>query len=131
MKTFCLLGALVALSTVACSPPPARLTGRWIFLASASAPIAVGQTEGPVAGGPMRLVPGSPAAGACLPPEEYDRMFGEVCPHEPENGPPGSDGDVRWYCHGNLTVRVRLERCERAGRFRVNEVAVASVPLSR
>ena len=39
---------------------------------------------------------------------------------------PGSDVDVRWYCHGNLAVRVRLERCPNPARLRVVELAVAT-----
>ena len=53
------------LFTAACAPPPARLTGRWVFLASGS-PVAVGQANTPSMGGPVQLLPGSPAAGACL-----------------------------------------------------------------
>ena len=118
------LGAL-AVGVVACQAAPARLAGRWVLL-SGNAPVAVGQADAPEAGGPLRLVPGSPAAGACLGAEEYVQMFGPVCPHEPEVGPPGSDVDVRWYCHGHLAVRVRLERCPHPGRFRVVELAVAT-----
>ena len=123
IKTIAL--GVLCFGAVACQAPTARLSGRWVYL-SGNAPVAVGQAEGPAAGGPMRLVPGSPAAGACLGAEEYVQMFGPVCAHEPEAGPPGSDVDVRWYCHGHLAVRVRLERCPQAGRFRVAELAVAT-----
>lgn len=114
----------------ACSTPPARLTGRWVFLAS-GAPVAVGQANTPSMGGPVTLLPGSPAAGACLPPAEYESAFGRACPHESEGGPPGSDEDVRWYCNGPLTVRVRFERCQNRQRLRVAELAVATVDPNR
>ncbi|MFO0628029.1 MAG: hypothetical protein U0325_20810 [Polyangiales bacterium] len=120
----------VLLFTAACAPPPARLTGRWVFLASGT-PVAVGQANTPSMGGPVQLLPGSPAAGACLPPAEYDRAFGPTCPHEPEGGPPGTDEGVRWYCQGNLAVRARFERCPNPGRLRVVELAVATVDPTR
>lgn len=120
---------LLALAS-ACSTPPARLTGRWVFLAS-GAPVAVGQANAPAMGGPIALLPGSPAAGACLPHAEYDAAFGRACPHEPEGGPPGADADVRWYCQGALTVRVRFERCQNPQRVRVVELAVATVDPNR
>lgn len=116
------LGVLAA-GAAACQAP-ARLAGRWVLLGSA--PVAVGQADAPSGGGPLRLVPGSPAAGACLAAEEYAQMFGPVCAHEPEGPPPGSEADVRWYCHGHLAVRVRFERCPSAERFRVAEFAVAT-----
>jgi hypothetical protein len=118
---------VLALGSVACQAAPARLAGRWVLL-SGGAPVAVGQADAPEAGGPLRLVPGSPAAGACLAAQEYVQMFGPVCPHDPEGGPPGSDVDVRWYCQGQLAVRVRLERCPNAARLRVVELAVATAP---
>ena len=114
----------------ACATPPARLTGRWVFLAAGS-PVAVGQANTPSMGGPVQLLPGSPAAGACLPPEEYTRAFGQACQHEPEGGPPGDDLGVRWFCQGALTVRVRFERCPNPGRLRVVELAVATVDPTR
>ena len=116
--------AAVMVGAVACQAP-ARVSGRWVFLASGT-PIAVGQADQPEGGGPLRLVPGSPAAGACMGPEEYVQMFGPVCEHEPEAGPPGSDADVRWYCHGAVAVRVRLERCPQPNRLRVIELAVST-----
>jgi len=116
--------------TAACATPPARLTGRWVFLASGN-PVAVGQANTPSMGGPIALLPGSPAAGACLPYAEYDAAFGRACPHEPEGGPPGADADVRWYCQGALTVRVRFERCQNPQRVRVVELAVATVDPNR
>lgn len=121
------LMAVLCVGTVACTVPPARLSGRWVLL-TGNAPIAVGQSDRPEGGGPLRLVPGSPAAGACFGAEELVQMFGPVCQHEPEQGPPGSDVDVRWYCHGHLAVRLRLERCPAAGRLRVAEMAVATAP---
>ncbi len=122
------LVGVLCLGGVACQAAPARISGRWVML-TGNAPIAVGQSDLPEGGGPLRLVPGSPAAGACFGPEEFVQMFGPVCPHEPEQGPPGSDVDVRWYCQGQLAVRVRLERCPTAGRLRVAELAVATAPL--
>lgn len=116
----------LALSVAACSTPPARLAGRWVFLAQGDA-IAVGQADIPEAGGPLHLVPGSPAAGACLTPEEFATYFGPTCPHEGEGGGPGAEADVRWYCHGPVTVRVRYARCENRGRVRVAELAVSTV----
>jgi hypothetical protein len=102
------------------------LSGRWVFLAS-GAPLSVGQANTPSAGGPIQLLPGSPAAGACLPLSEYVSAFGPSCEHEPEGGPPGSEQGVRWYCHGQLTVRVRFEACPNPERFRVIEMAVSTV----
>lgn len=128
MRSLSLLLALGSLA--ACATPPARLTGRWVFLA-AGAPVAVGQANTPSMGGPVALLPGSPAAGACLPMPEYDAAFGPACPHESEGGPAGADADVRWYCHGALTVRVRYGRCERRDRLRVVELAVATVDPNR
>lgn len=122
------IGLLVTVA--ACSTPPARLTGRWVFLASGS-PVAVGQANTPSMGGPVGLLPGSPAAGACLPLADYDRAFGAQCPHESEGGPPGSDEGVRWYCHGPVTVRARFERCQNPQRLRVVELAVATVDPTR
>ncbi len=122
MKRACV--ALWVAASLGCQTP-ARVSGRWVFLAS-GAPLAVGQADLPEAGGPLRLVPGSPAAGACMGPEEYVQMFGPVCEHEPETGPPGSDADVRWYCQGRLAVRVRLERCPQPNRLRVVELAVTT-----
>lgn len=120
-RVICLL-----VSVAACTPPPARLTGRWVFLAS-GAPVAVGQANTPSMGGPIGLLPGSPAAGACLPMVEYERAFGRTCPHEPEGAAPGSEDGVRWYCHGQLTVRARFERCQNPQRYKVIELAVATV----
>jgi hypothetical protein len=110
---------------VACSQP-ARLTGRWVYLVS-GAPVAVGQADQPAMGGPLHLIPGSPAPGACLPASEYDRAFGESCPHEAEGATPGAETLVRWYCHGKLTVRVRFEQCERRDRLRVTELAISTL----
>ncbi len=93
------------------------------------APVAVGQCDQPAQGGPLHLIPGSPAPGACLPAADYDRAFGETCPHESEGASPGIDSTVRWYCHGRLTVRVRLEACERRDRLRVAEIAVSTLEL--
>jgi hypothetical protein len=108
---------------------PARLAGRWVYLTNGGDhPVAVGQADQPSGGGPLHLVPGSPAAGACMTAEEYDRTFGGICEHEPEGDAPGADANVRWYCGGDLVVRVRLEPCERRDRFRVAEVAVATEP---
>lgn len=118
-----LLSSFLALA--ACSSP-ARLTGRWVFL-TAGAPVAVGQSDQPERGGPLHLIPGSPAPGACLPAADYDRAFGETCPHESEGA--NIDATVRWYCHGRLTVRVRLEPCERRDRLRVAEIAVSTLEL--
>jgi len=115
---------LAALTTTACAST-ARLTGRWVFL-SGGEHIAVGQSDQPMGGGPLHLVPGSPAAGACLPAEDYETAFGGTCEHEPEGDAPGVDTYVRWYCSGALTVRVRLEPCERRDRLRVAEIAVAT-----
>lgn len=92
------------------------------------APVAVGQSDQPTRGGPLHLIPGSPAPGACLPPADYDRAFGETCAHESEGDGP-LDSNVRWYCHGRLTVRVRLEPCERRDRLRVAEIAVSTLEL--
>lgn len=117
----------LGMTAMACSAAPARVSGRWVML-TGNAPIAIGQADLPEGGAPLRLVPGSPAAGACFGAEEFTQMFGPVCPHEAESGPPGSDTDVRWYCHGSLAVRVRLERCPAAGRLRVAELAVATAP---
>jgi hypothetical protein len=117
---------LVALVLTGCAPT-ARLTGRWIFLTGGDA-IAIGQSDQPMGGGPMHLVPGSPAAGACLTTEELDGSFGPRCPHEPEGEAPGIEERVRWYCGGSVAVRVRLEPCERRGRVRVVELAVATAP---
>ena len=121
---------LLVASAVACAPPPARLTGRWVFLAS-GAPVAIGQANSPSMGGPINLLPGSPAAGACLPPAEYEAAFGRTCPHESEGAAPGSEEGVRWYCQGALTVRVRYERCQNPQRLRVVELAVATVDPTR
>lgn len=115
------------LAVAACSSP-ARITGRWIFLASGT-PVAVGQSDQPSRGGPLHLIPGSPAPGACLPAADYDRAFGETCPHESEGEGVSVDSTVRWYCHGRLTVRVRLEPCERRDRLRVAELAVSTLEL--
>lgn len=127
----------VKLSTVAvfftvfgCSRPPAQLAGRWVFLAQGD-DIAVGQADIPEGGGPLHLVPGSPAAGACLSPAEFEQSFGPTCEHETEGGSPSAEAYVRWYCHGPVTVRVRFARCERAGQIRVAEVAVATVNVGR
>ncbi len=117
--------ALVVLTAAACAAPT-HLTGRWVFLTS-GAPIAVGQADQPAQGGPLHLLPGSPAAGSCLPPAEYDSYFGPSCPHESEGDAPGVDATVRWYCHGSVTVRVRFEHCERPDRLRVVELAVSTV----
>lgn len=113
-----------------CATPPASLTGRWVFLA-AGAPLAIGQVNTPRLGGPIELIPGSPAAGACLPIADYDRAFGQSCAHEPEGGPPGSEEGVRWFCRGPLVARVRLERCQNPQRFRVVELALATVDPTR
>lgn len=91
----------------------------------------MGQANAPAMGGPIGLLPGSPAAGACLPMSEYDTAFGRACAHEPEEGPPGSDADVRYYCRGELTVRVRFERCQNRERLRVAELAVATMDPNR
>ena len=120
------LGAL-ALALPACTST-ARLTGRWVLLTSETG-IAVGQADRPNAGGPLHLVPGSPAPGVCLPPEELERSFGPTCAHEPEGESPAVEARVRWYCHGDLAVRVRVEPCERRERVRVVELAVATHPL--
>lgn len=108
---------------------PARLSGRYVYLTNRSDehPVAVGQSDMPQAGGPLHLVPGSPAAGACMPAEEYEQMFGGTCEHESEGDVPGADANVRWYCGGSIAVRVRLEPCEEhRDRFRVTELAVAT-----
>ena len=118
------LASLIALAGCA---PTARLTGRWILLTSGDA-IAVGQSDQPSNGGPMHLLPGSPAAGACMSAEELDEAFGARCDHEPEGDAPGVEERVRWYCGGSVSVRVRLEPCERRERVRVVEVAVATAP---
>lgn len=127
MRTSARLGLLSLLLVAACASP-ARITGRWVLLTS-GAPVAVGQADQPVHGGPLHLIPGSPAPGACLPAADYDRAFGETCPHESEGDAPGSDASVRWYCHGRLTVRVRFEPCERRDRLRVAEIAVSTLEL--
>jgi hypothetical protein len=124
-KLFLAAGACLA---IGCSAP-ARLAGRWVFLTHTSDehPVAVGQSDVPRAGGPLHLVPGSAAAGACLPAEEYEQMFGATCEHESEGDAPGAESYVRWYCGGDLVVRARMEPCEeRRDRFRVVEIAVAT-----
>ncbi len=118
--------SLLPLLALAACASPARLTGRHVFLVS-GAPVAIGQADQPENGGPLHLIPGSPAPGACLPAADYDRMFGETCTHESEGAAPGSDANVRWYCHGRVTVRVRLEACERRDRLRVAEIAVSTL----
>jgi hypothetical protein len=71
-------------------------------------------------------VPGSPAAGASLPAEEYEQMFGGTCEHESE-GDASAEAYVRWYCGGDIAVRVRMEPCEEhRDRFRVVELGVAT-----
>ena len=119
------LNAIALVALVGCTST-GHLTGRWVFLTSGS-PIAVGQADQPTMGGPLHLLPGSAAAGSCLPPAEYDRYFGATCPHETEGDAPGTDAIVHWYCHGSLTVRVRFDHCERADRLRVVEIAVSTV----
>lgn len=121
MKRSVLCGLLVL---AGCSPV-GTLSGRYVFLAEGET-IAVGQANTPAGGGPVHLLPGSPAAGACLPSDEYDRMFGERCEHEPEGGSEANMAYVRWYCGGAVAVRVRLEPCEQRDRLRVAEVAVAT-----
>jgi hypothetical protein len=116
--------ALLVTGSTACTST-ARLSGRWVLL-TGNTGIAVGQSDQPSGGGPLHLVPGSAAPGACLPSEEYERAFGGTCPHEPEGDAPGIEDRVRWYCHGDLAVRVRLEPCERRDRLRVVEIAVAT-----
>ena len=119
------IGCVLAIGCAA----PARLSGRFVYLTNRSDehPVAVGQSDMPQAGGPLHLVPGSPAAGACMPAEEYEQMFGGTCDHESEGDAPGADANVRWYCGGSIAIRVRLEPCEEhRDRFRVTELAVAT-----
>jgi hypothetical protein len=120
---------------VACQAP-ARISSRWVFLASgANNGIAVGPADVPVRGGPLSLAPGSPAAGTCLPAQDYDRAFGPLCEHEPEgdtgaaaNAVDSTTGPgVRWFCRGDLAVRVVLEQCPDGHRLRVSQLAVATV----
>ena len=104
MKSAFLL-SILALAAVGCAAP-ARLSGRFVYLTNASDdhPVAVGQSDQPQAGGPLHLVPGSPAAGACLPAEEDEQMFGETCEHESEGDAPGADAYVRCATSGELVL---------------------------
>lgn len=120
----CVRWSLVALSLVGCASP-ARIAGRWVLLTSGES-IAVGQADQPSAGGPLHLLPGSPAAGACLPEAELETYFGASISHESEGDAPGADAYVRWYGSGDVAVRVRLDRCDRADRLRVVEIAIAT-----
>lgn len=119
-----MLSAFVLVGATACAPV-ATLSGRWVFLAEREA-IAVGQADQPVGGGPLHLLPGSPAGGACLSEGEYDSAFGERCEHEPEGASPEAEKLVRWYCGGKMALRVRFDRCEQPDRFKVAEIAVAT-----
>ncbi len=130
MASRAVLGASVALAlALGCASKPARLAGRWVYLADAHG-IAVGPADTPAGGAPLRLTPGSAAAGGCLSPEEVDSAFGPSCRHEPEGGSATAEALVRWYCRDDLTVRVRFEACPMAGRVRPVELAVATLPAA-
>ncbi|MCA9639502.1 MAG: hypothetical protein KC492_02380 [Myxococcales bacterium] len=64
----------------------------------------------------------------CLTDRELGSAFGETCAHESENpasgqpdsgdlqpGIPTATNEVRWYCRGELTVRVVFQRCSKDG----------------
>ena len=117
-----LLAALAITALPACSQT-AFVTGRWVYL-SGGEHVGAGQAETPARGAPLHLMAGSAAGGACMSAEDYARSFGATCPSEEQME---ESELVRWYCGGDITVRVRFEACEeRADRFRVVEVAVAT-----
>lgn len=117
-----LLATLAIMALPACSQT-AFVTGRWVYL-SGGEHVAAGQAETPARGAPLHLMAGSAAGGACMSAEDYANAFGGTCPNEEAMG---ESPLVRWYCGGDLTVRVRFEACEeRPDRFRVVEVAVAT-----
>ncbi len=117
-----LLATLAITALPACSQT-AFVTGRWVYL-SGGEHVAAGQAETPARGAPLHLMAGSAAGGACMSAEDYANSFGGTCPNEEAMD---ESPLVRWYCGGDLTVRVRFEACEeRPDRFRVVEVAVAT-----
>lgn len=124
----CLL--VLAALAFGCASRPAQLTGRWVYLAGGNG-IAVGPADVPEGGAPLRLTPGSAAAGGCMPVEEVDSAFGPSCANVAEQASPGAAALVRWYCRDDLTVRVRFERCPQQGRVRPVEIAVATLPAAR
>lgn len=98
----------------------ARLSDGWVVASGVQGSTFLDQPA-PAAGQPLGQTPGQ----RCLSNQQLLSAFGAICNHESENpgagaqpssgdlgpGIPPTSDEVRWYCGGDLVVRVVLQRC--------------------
>lgn len=114
---------MCALSSVACGgggTKTARLSDGWVVASGVQGSTFLDQPT-PAVGTPLGESPGQ----NCLTNQQLLSAFGATCDHESENadastqpssgdlgpGIPTTKNEVRWYCGGDLVVRVVLQRC--------------------
>ncbi|MFZ5894909.1 MAG: hypothetical protein ACOY0T_27860 [Myxococcota bacterium] len=118
----------MATSLLLCACPPNERIAR----VSDAHVVAAGKSGGGIAFRPQPLegkplVEGFAASARCTPAEELLKLLGPACSHETENpapmpasaavddlepGKPARSREVRWYCGGQLDVRVVFEACD-------------------
>lgn len=121
----------------------AKLSDGWVV---ASGGEGSGFYQRPSASEGQPLAAGG-AGSSCLTDAQLLAAFGKTCDHESENadsgggddsgglspGIPKTKSEVRWYCSGELAVRVVLRRCSTSGGDELDgvtpiEVAVKTKP---
>lgn len=127
-------------AAVACAPP-SRVSDGWAVTAGQGGGGFVDRGR-PTEGKPLATVAVNRAA--CLSDAQLLSVLGKPCDHETENtrqpatgdlepGIPAPTPEVRWYCGGDLVVRVVLERCDPSGGNNLDgvrplEIAVVTHP---